>query len=144
MREGPVGVPPIQVLIADQIAHIVEQLAKLADYSDEIQVIGIARQSSDVVAEARLRRPDVLLVSSELGDDATRTLMNELVVASPGTRLLVVTSQPTVNGTSPVAPLVSANASGDELVEAIRRVYAPIAPEPPPPPEADLAPGIPP
>ncbi|MBV8194991.1 MAG: P-loop NTPase [Candidatus Dormibacteraeota bacterium] len=135
MLEGPVKGPGvIRVLIADQIAHIVEQLAKLSESSDQVEVIGIARQSGDVVAEARLRHPDVLLVSSDLGDVATRSLADALLAASPGTRILVVSSTPPVNGNVPggAVEVVSANVSGPELAAAIRRVYEtrPLPPDP--------------
>ena len=125
MREGPVGAPGIQVLIADHIAHIVEQLAKLTDNSDDIHVCGIARQRSDVIEEARLRQPDVLVVSSELGDAATLALSQELATVAPGARILVISSTPPVNGDVPpgAVRVVSADAPGPELVAAVRSVH---------------------
>ena len=147
MREGPVGAPGIQVLIADQIAHIVEQLAKLTDNSDDIHVCGIARRRGDVIDEVRLRHPDVLLVSSELGAAGTLALSEELATAAPAARILVIASTPPVNGDVPpgAAQVVSADATGAELVAAVRSVYtggdpAETAAAPPLEPIQELAP----
>ena len=130
MREAPGGAPVIRVLIADQIAHIVEQLSKLADFADEIQVCGIARRRDELIEEARLRHPDVLIVSSDLGDTGTRALAGELAEAAPRTGILVVAPTPPSNGTVPggANAVVYAGASGTELAVAIRKATRGVEP----------------
>lgn len=123
MPEGPGTAPVIRVLIADQIAHIVEDLEKLADFSDQIDVCGIARENDDIIEEARLRQPDVLLLSAAVaGPDAT-AMAALLSDAAPGAKILFVAPPGSENGVvaTGAGETVPPSAGGAELVAAIRR-----------------------
>ena len=129
MRDGQGSEPVTQVLIADQIAHIVEHLEKLADFSDMVQVCGIAREPNEVVDEARARQPDVVLLGTGMTGADAHDLAEQLHAVAPSARILSMTSNG--NGTAPdngvttVAPGISA----PELVAALRGAAAPAAPQ---------------
>jgi len=127
MRDGQGATPVTQVLIADQIAHIVEHLEKLADFSDMVQVCGIAREPTELVDEARARQPDVVLLGpGMIGTDAHH-LAEQLHEVAPSARIVSMLSNG--NGTTPDngVTTVAQSISAPELVAAIRRVAAPVA-----------------
>lgn len=125
MPDGDVGGAATQVLIADQIAHIVEHLDKLADFSDVVQVCGIAREPGEVVSEAQLRQPDVVLLGSGLTDGDPSELAHEVKAVAPQARVLAMSHDNTTNGATPHNGVraVHAGASGAELVSAIRTMH---------------------
>ncbi|MBV8527801.1 MAG: P-loop NTPase [Candidatus Dormibacteraeota bacterium] len=125
MRDGQGAVPVTQVLIADQIAHIVEHLEKLADFSDMVQVCGIAREPTEVVDEARTRQPDVVLLGPGIAGADAHELAAQLHEVAPDARILSMLSNG--NGSSPDNGVtrVAQSISAPELVAAIRRAAAP-------------------
>ena len=134
MQDGQAGAPVTQVLIADQIAHIIEHLEKLADFPELVQVCGVAREPAEVVDEARLRQPDVVLLGAALTENGASELAHEVESVAPHARVLVIKP---------------ADASGAELVAAIRTANDPeqtpaaieVAPSPSgPEPIHDVAP----
>ena len=132
MRDGQGAAPVTQVLIADQIAHIVEHLEKLADFSDMVQVCGIAREPTEVVDEARERQPDVVLLGPGMTDADTHDLVQQLADVAPSTRILSLTAigagngNGTGNASSPDYGVVAVaqSLSAPELVAAIRGAAA--------------------
>jgi pilus assembly protein CpaE len=129
MRDGQGTAPVTQVLIADQIAHIVEHLEKLADFSDMVQVCGIAREPTEVVDEARARQPDVVLIGAGMTGTDTHDLAEQLHEVAPSARIVSMTSNG--NGSTPDTGVttVAQSISAPELVAAIRGVAAPPAPQ---------------
>ena len=124
MRDGQGAAPVTQVLIADQIAHIVEHLEKLADFSDMVQVCGIAREPTEVVDEARARQPDVVLIGAGMTGTDTHDLAEQLHEVAPSARIVSMTSNG--NGTTPDngVIMVAQSISAPELVAAIRGVVS--------------------
>jgi len=113
--------PPIRVLIADQIAGIVDDLAKLSAFDSEVDVCGVARSADAVIEETQRHQPDVLLLSEAFlnGDPAMFT--ERLATVAPGTHVVLVTSSPTAGpARPPTAAVVSAFADAGALVHAIR------------------------
>ena len=131
MQEGQTGTPMIRVLIADQITCIVEDLEKLADYGDRIDVCGIARQAANVVEETELRQPDVLLMREGFGGLDATSVAGEVATVSPATKLLILSTlepgEAGANG-SAAGSSVPATASGAELLEAIQTAAGVAAP----------------
>jgi pilus assembly protein CpaE len=131
MQEGQTGTPVIRVLIADQITCIVEDLEKLADYGDRIDVCGIARQAAGVVAEAELRQPDVLLMREGFGGLDTASVAEQVASVSPATKLLLLSAdgaaKAELNG-APATEAIPETASGAEMLDAIQRVAGVPAP----------------
>ena len=128
MRDGQGAASVTQVLIADQIAHIVEHLEKLADFSDMVQVCGIAREPTEVVDEARARQPDVVLIGAGMTGTDTHELAEQLHEVAPSARILSMTANG--NGSTPDngVTTVAQSISTPDLVAAIRGVAAPTEP----------------
>ena len=124
MRDGQGAAPVTQVLIADQIAHIVEHLEKLADFADMVQVCGIAREPTEVVDEARARQPDVVLIGAGMTGTDTHELAEQLHQVAPSARIVSMTSNG--NGTTPDngVTTVAQSISAPELVAVIRGAAA--------------------
>lgn len=120
MRDGQGAVPVTQVLIADQIAHIVEHLEKLADFSDMVQVCGIAREPTEVVDEARARQPDVVLIGAGMTGTDTHDLAEQLHEVAPSARILSMTSNGNAGAPDNGVTTVAQSISAPELVAAIR------------------------
>ncbi|MGH7687064.1 MAG: P-loop NTPase [Candidatus Dormibacteria bacterium] len=121
MQDGPADAPVTQVLIADQIAHIIEHLEKLADFSDLVQVCGVAREPAELVDEARLRQPDVVLLGAGLTENGESELAHVVEAVAPHARILVI-KPADANGdvVSNGVRAIAAGTSGAELVAAIR------------------------
>jgi pilus assembly protein CpaE len=110
----------IRVLIADEVARIVDDLEKLAPYDDEVEVCGVAHRASSIIEEVRARQPDVLLLHESFADLLDDGLAAQLVSVSPATRVLLMTSEEAVNAGEWLAGVVRDSAAGAALVEAIR------------------------
>jgi len=83
---------PIRVVIVDDHAVVREGLRTYLDLSDEIEVIGEARNGREAVDRARALHPDVMLMDLLMpemdGIAATRAVKE----ASPSTNVIVLTS----------------------------------------------------
>lgn len=125
MRDGQGAASVTQVLIADQIAHIVEHLEKLADFADMVQVCGIAREPTEVVDEARTRQPDVVLLGPGMTGTDAHELAEQLHEVAPGAHILSMLANG--NGSTPDngVTTVAQSISAPELVAAIRRAATP-------------------
>ena len=110
----------IRVLIADEIARIVDDLDKLAPYSDDVEVCGVAHQPSAVIEEAWLRQPDVLVLRESFADVTEAGFGERLASGSPATRVLLMTSDESQPAAAWIAGAVDESVEGAELVAAIR------------------------
>jgi DNA-binding NarL/FixJ family response regulator len=116
-----------RVLIADDQALVRVGLRKILEAEDDIDVVGEAADGEDALDEARLQRPDVVLMDIRMpvldGIEATR----RIVSAQPTTRVLILT---TFGLDAYVFDSLRAGASGfmlkdappEELVAAVRIV----------------------
>jgi pilus assembly protein CpaE len=110
----------IRVLIADQVARIVEDLEKLAPYEDEIDVCGVAHQPSAVIEEAWLRQPDVLLLHETFAGADIAGFTAHLASVSPATQVVLMTPSEAESADAPVKAVVSDVDGGPALSTAIR------------------------
>lgn len=82
----------IRVVLADDHAVVRSGLAGLVGSTDDLEVVGIARDGGEAVALVREHRPDVAVMDLQMpvldGVEATR----EIVAAGSGTEVLVLTS----------------------------------------------------
>jgi NarL family two-component system response regulator LiaR len=118
---------PIRILIADDHAIVRKGIRALLASKRDLQVVGEAMNGAEAVAQAKLLRPEVVLMDLMMpgmdGIQATR----EICAALPGTRVLVLTS---FTGDEQVFPAIKAGALGyllkdtgpQELVQAIHQV----------------------
>ena len=133
-------IPPIseavRTLICDDHALVREGLARLLDGMDEIEIVGVAADGEEGIAEARRLCPDVVLMDLSMpgvdGVDATRRILAEV----PNASVLVLTSFADADW---VTRAIDAGASGyvlkdaepDELERGVRAAakgYAPLDP----------------
>ena len=82
----------IRVVVADDHAVVRRGLTGLIESTDDLEVVGVARDGSEAVALVREHRPDVAVMDLQMpvldGVEATRAI----VVEATGTEVLVLTS----------------------------------------------------
>lgn len=82
----------IRVVLADDHAVVRRGLAGLIESTEDLEVVGIARDGSEAVALVREHRPDVAVMDLQMpvldGVEATRAILGE----ATGTEVLVLTS----------------------------------------------------
>ncbi|MEN6410790.1 MAG: response regulator transcription factor [Anaerolineaceae bacterium] len=118
----------IRIIIADDHAIVRKGIRALLMTEHQLEVVGEAENGKEVVAQAKLLKPDVILMDLMMpemdGIEATRQITTLL----PATRILVLTS---FAGNDQVFPAIKAGALGyllkdsspDDLVHAIQQVY---------------------
>jgi DNA-binding NarL/FixJ family response regulator len=119
----------IRVLLVDDHALFRSSLRLRLDREDGITTIGEAGTAEQAIAKTRALQPDVVLLDLILPRKDGCAAAPELLIASPSTKVLIVSSQ--TQPTS-VRQAIAAGASGfvpkrssdTELIEAIRRVAA--------------------
>ncbi len=111
----------IRVLIAGPTARIVDDIEKLEPHREAIDVCGIAHQPSEILDEARLRLPDVLLLHDGFIELPPGDLAGQIEPLSPATRVLLVTSRGDAGAGTTFARIVDDEADGQELLDAIVR-----------------------
>ncbi|WP_417554448.1 response regulator [Microbacterium sp.] len=119
----------IRIVIADDQALVRGALAALLELENDIEVVGVAADGAEALSLVASLEPNVCLMDIQMpgvdGIEATRRLR----VASPGTRVLVVT---TFARPGYLRSALDAGASGfmakdapaEELADAVRRVNA--------------------
>ena len=119
----------IRVLIVDDHVMFAESVARLLDREADMTVIGVASDSRNGVEVARAEQPDIAIVDYGLPDaDGTQTAA-EIRVASPNTRVLLLTGQ-LEDGVATVAiqagcsGFLTKDKAGHELVSAARVVHS--------------------
>ncbi len=82
----------IRVVVADDHAVVRRGLTGLIESTDDLEVVGVARDGSEAVALVREHRPDVAVMDLQMpvldGVEATRAIVGE----ATGTEVLVLTS----------------------------------------------------
>ena len=82
----------IRVVLADDHSVVRRGLAGLIESTEDLEVVGIARDGSEAVALVREHRPDVAVMDLQMpvldGVEATRAILGE----ATGTEVLVLTS----------------------------------------------------
>jgi pilus assembly protein CpaE len=113
----PSGPPVIRVLVADEIAQIVQELEQLESNATDIAVCGVARREIDIATEAATQRPDVLLLRRGFAGSDAASVAGSVAAVSPGTRIVLLESAVGSGRGTPAGVAVSLPADAD--VEAI-------------------------
>lgn len=120
--------PKIRIIIADDHAIVRKGICALLMTEPGLEVVGESENGKEAVAQAKLLKPDVILMDLMMpemdGIEATR----EITAILPETRILVLTS---FAGNDQVFPAIKAGALGYllkdsspvELVHAIQQVF---------------------
>lgn len=119
----------IRTLVIDDHALVGSALVRALGMFADIAVVGSATSVDEAVDALHRLRPDVALVDLRLGAELSVDRMVDLLGASPGTRLLVLTAWATEHGldralAAGARGLLSKEQPLDDLVEGIRRVHA--------------------
>jgi len=109
----------IRVLIAGPTARIVHDLEKLEPHREAIDVCGIARRPSEILEEARVRQPDVVLLHDGFTALPAADLEGQIEPLSPGTRVLRVGLPGDTATGSEREAWVGDEADGRQLADAI-------------------------
>jgi DNA-binding NarL/FixJ family response regulator len=119
----------ITVLLADDHAMVRDGLRYILDATGDIQIIALASNGKEAVAQALAHRPNIGVIDISMpvmdGIEATRQIMK----ACPETRIITLSMYHTgeyVQRAVRAGALgyVLKDAAGNELVEAVRSLYA--------------------
>jgi DNA-binding NarL/FixJ family response regulator len=120
---------PVSVMLADDHAVVRDGLRALLEGGNDLQVVGVAGNGREAVAEALRLRPDIVIMDiamSELdGVEATR----RIVERCPETRVLILSMYLSAEHIyralqAGAQGYVLKESAGEEVVEAIRAVRA--------------------
>ncbi len=68
----------IRLLVVDDAPQVIEDLCRLLELTDQVQVVGKARDGADAVSQAETLQPEVILMDLEMpvldGWEATRRI----------------------------------------------------------------------
>lgn len=120
---------PIRVLIVDDHDIVREGLRAVLESKGEVVVIGEAGDGVEAVSQARTLRPDVILMDLEMPRKNGISAIQEIIAEQPQAKILVLSS---FSDDSQIVESMRSGAMGyllktarlNELVEAIRQVYA--------------------
>ena len=120
---------PIRLLIVDDIQSTRDNLRKLLSFEDDIEVVGTAGDGQEGVEEAQRLRPDIVLTDVNMPLMDGIQLTEQLTQDLPGSPVIIMSVQ---GERDYLRRAMQAGAreflikpfSHDELVAAIRRVYA--------------------
>jgi DNA-binding NarL/FixJ family response regulator len=119
----------ISVLIVDDHALFRAGLRCRLELEQDITPVGEAATAAQAVSKARALQPDLVLLDLLLPGTSGHEAIPELAKVSPGSRVLVVSSQAAPSSvrqalSAGAAGYVPKRASDEELVAAIRQVAA--------------------
>ena len=125
----PVSERPIRLLIVDDHAVVREGLHAFLGLQDDVEIVGEAADGAEAVTQARLLRPDVILMDLVMPRLDGVSAMRELRAEVPESRVIVLTS---FLEDERLLPAIEAGAAGyllkdaepSELSRAIRAAHA--------------------
>ena len=107
----------IRVLVADDVVHVVHDLAALKDAAPDIEVCGVALQAGQIAAEAASLRPDVLLLREGFDGSDPQRVAADLAASSPLTRVVLIDHASADDIQQRVAAIRAAAAQPEPTVE---------------------------
>ncbi len=117
----------IRVLIVDDHAVVRTGLRHVLDAESDIETVGEAGDAREAVFEARLQKPDVVLIDVVMPGKSGIEVTPELLKESPASRVLVLSMQDDPSYVREAFAVgasgyVLKEAAGSELVTAVREV----------------------
>jgi NarL family two-component system response regulator LiaR len=119
---------PISILIVDDHHLVREGLAALLEVKPDVDVVGVAADGNEAVAQARALQPDVILLDLVMPNKDGITAIREIIQENPAAKILVLSS---FSQEEKVRAAIEAGAMGYqlkessplELLQAIHAVY---------------------
>ena len=119
--------PEVRILIADDHETVREGLKALLNGEADIEVVGEARDGESALAQARLTKPDLVLMDLSMPGMNGLEATTALAECCPGVKVLAISRH---RGPSYVQQLLRAGAAGyvlkqssaDEILRAIRAI----------------------
>ncbi len=119
---------PICLLVADDHPAMREGLSALLEKQPDFQVVALAKNGTEAIAQFRQHQPDVMLMDLRLPEVAGIDVVSTLRAEFPSSRIIILT---TYDGDEDIYRALRAGAAGyllknvacQELFEAIRKVY---------------------
>ena len=120
---------PVSVMLADDHAVVRDGLRALLEAGNDLQVVGVAGNGREAVAEALRLRPDIVIMDIAMpeldGVEATRRIIER----SPETRVLILSMYLSAEHIyralqAGAQGYVLKESAGEEVVEAIRALRA--------------------
>lgn len=118
----------IRVLIVDDIPETRENVRKLLQFESDLEVIGHAANGGEAIRMVEDQKPDVVLMDINMPDSDGITASQIITKNVPGTQIIIMSVQSEADYLRK-AMLAGARDflmkpfSGDELVEAVRRIH---------------------
>jgi pilus assembly protein CpaE len=118
----------ISVLIVDDIPETRENVRKLLQFESDLDVIGHAATGGEAIRIVEEQKPDVVLMDINMPDSDGITASQTITKNVPGTQIIIMSVQSEADYLRR-AMLAGARDflmkpfSGDELVEAVRRIH---------------------
>lgn len=84
--------PSLRVVIVEDHLIVREGLRMLIDSQPAMQVVGVARNRAEAVAQAKKTLPDLILLDLDLGGEDALTFLPELRESSKKSRVLILTA----------------------------------------------------
>jgi EAL domain-containing protein (putative c-di-GMP-specific phosphodiesterase class I) len=117
---------PVRVLIADDDEMNRETLAEIVERSDELELVGVAKDADEAIQIATLQRPDVALLDVRMPGGGGPRAASEIRWRSPGSRIVALSAfgddrsvdDMLANG---AISYLTKDASFDDIVDAIVR-----------------------
>lgn len=119
---------PIRVLVADDHPLMLDGIAQALAAQDGIEVVGLARNGLDAVAQFARQRPDISLIDLQMPEHDGFEAIRAIRALRHDARIIVLT---TFGGDARIQAALDAGAAayllkdtlGGELADAIRRVH---------------------
>jgi len=122
-------VSKIRVLIADDVAATRENIFKLMEFHSEIEIVGQAGTGKEALNQARVLRPDIILMDINMPEMDGIEAAERLAVEAPETSIIIMSVQGEQEYLRRAMMAGAKNYltkpfTGDELVGAIKQAYS--------------------
>jgi DNA-binding NarL/FixJ family response regulator len=119
---------PITIMIVDDHVVIRSGLRMLIEQNEQMRVVAMAGNEVEALERAVSQTPDVIILDLLLGDEDALTFLPELCLASPSSRVLVLTGvqNPDAHRRAirrGAMGIVLKEHAADQLLKAIKKVY---------------------
>ena len=126
-NEEPRSSPCVRILLADDYALLRDGLRKLLEPEPDFSVIGVAGSNKEAVNLTCQLKPDVLLLSLDMADEAGLEVLTEVTASAPHVRSIVLAAFAEKNNIVKAVQLgargvLMKTSSAERLFQAIRGV----------------------